>query len=253
MKPTSFSCILCLVLFLSAPAQSAEHEQEIAAANADAVLLEDDPVILEESPDQRAGRLAVSVQGGTLGVGGSVWYSFNEYFSASAGYDWLGFGADVDTNDVAYDGDLNLSNVSLFLNWHPFKGTFRVIAGVVIQDNYVDVTGEPAGGTTFTINGTDYTAAEVGTLSGKGEFDNTVAPYLGIGWSKASVSTGFGFFADIGVMFSGSASASLSASGPISADPTFQQNLVAEQDDLNDEIDDYQIYPVFRLGAMYRF
>lgn len=199
------------------------------------------------------GRIAVALEGGTLGVGGSVWYSLNKSFSVTAGYNWLGFDHDVDTSDVNYNGKLRFSNVPLTINWHPFKGMFRVVAGVVILDSHVDVTGEPNAGGTFTINGTTYTTAQVGTLSGRGEFENSIAPYIGIGWSKTSLSKGFGFFADIGVMYTGSPEASLSASGPINSVPSFQQDLAAEVQKVNDEIDVTQVYPVVRLGVMWRF
>jgi hypothetical protein len=139
------------------------------------------------------------------------------------------------------------------LNWHPMKGAFRLVAGVVIADNKVDVVGRPAGNTTFEINNTIYTAAQVGSLTGTGKFGNDVAPYLGLGWTTHRTVKGFGFFSDLGVMFSGSPTVALKASGPISTDPTFQSNLAQEGRKVNDDLEAATVYPVIRIGLMYRF
>jgi hypothetical protein len=196
---------------------------------------------------------AVSLDAGTLGFGASIWHSFSETFSINGGYNWFDYSKDVTTSDVNYNGKLQLSNFPLMLNWHPKGGTFRLVGGLVIADNKVDVVGQPAANSTYEINGSTYTAAQVGTLKGTGDFGNAVAPYLGLGWTTHRTSRGLGFFADLGLMFSGSPEVKLSASGPISTDATFQSNLAQEVRKLNDEVDEAKVYPVIRLGLMYRF
>jgi hypothetical protein len=198
-------------------------------------------------------RAAISADGGTLGLGGSLWLTINESFTFAVGYNGFSYDQDVSTSDVNFDGQLRLSNVPVLLNWHPFKGTFRLAAGVVFSDNKVEVTGRPNANTTFTINGVNYTAAQVGSLTGTGKYENSTAPYAGLGWSKSPKGKGFGVFADLGVMFAGSPKVSLKASGPISSDPTFQANLARENKKANDEIAFANVYPVIRLGFMYRF
>ncbi|MGH7947561.1 MAG: hypothetical protein ACREF9_21520, partial [Opitutaceae bacterium] len=91
------------------------------------------------------------------------------------------------------------------------------------------------------------------TLRGSAKFGDDVAPYLGLGWSKAPRQKGFGFFSDIGVMFSGSPSVKLSVSGTIGNDPAFQRDLAQEVKKVNDELDYVKVYPVIRFGVMYRF
>lgn len=198
-------------------------------------------------------RAAISADGGTLGLGGSLWLTLNESFTLAAGYNGFSYDQDVSTSDVNFDGKLRLSNVPVLLNWHPFKGTFRLAAGVVFSDNKVEVTGRPNANTTFTINGVNYTAQQVGSLTGTGKYENSTAPYAGLGWSKSPKSKGFGAFADFGVMFAGSPKVSLKASGPISSDPTFQANLARENQKANDEIAFANVYPVIRVGFLYRF
>lgn len=45
----------------------------------------------------------------------------------------------------------------------------------------------------------------------------------------------------------------LSSDGPISTDPTFQQNLAIEESNLQNDLDNFEIYPVVALGVSYRF
>jgi hypothetical protein len=211
------------------------------------------PALVSAEDVPLANPTAMSIDAGTLGYGVSLWHSFNDAFSINGGYNWLNYNKSFNTSDVDYRGKLKLSNFPLMVNWHPMKGTFRLVAGAIIGENKVDVAGNPAGNFTYEINGVTYTAAQVGNLNGTGKFGNSVAPYLGLGWTTHRRTKGFGFFSDIGVMFSGAPKVTLRASGPISSDATFQSNLAQEVQKLNDEIDVVKVFPVMRLGLMYRF
>ncbi len=57
-------------------------------------------------------------------------------------------------------------------------------------------------------------------------------------------------YIDLGIMATGSAQAALTASGLIASDPTFQQQLRQE---VNDELDAFDLFPVLKIGFMYRF
>ncbi len=195
---------------------------------------------------------AVSIEGGSLGVGASLWHTVNDSFSVNGGYNWFDFTYDVETSDVDFRGKLKLSNLPVMLNWHPMKGAFRLVGGVIFADNKIDVTARPEANATYDINGTTYTAAQVGSLTGTGELAKGVTPYAGLGWLTRRDKKGFGFFADLGVMFSGSPKVSLSASGPIRNDARFQTNLAREQENVNDEIKVAKVYPVIRFGLTYR-
>ena len=44
-----------------------------------------------------------------------------------------------------------------------------------------------------------------------------------------------------------------SVGGTLSDDPDFQQALADEEENLQDEVDDFEFYPVVQLGLTYRF
>jgi hypothetical protein len=69
---------------------------------------------------------------------------------------------------------------------------------------------------------------------------------------------------DVGVLFSGSPSVDFSVSGTateqgsqtavnLSTDPTVQENVAIEIQNLEDDISGFEIYPVISLGLGYRF
>ena len=85
---------------------------------------------------------------------------------------------------------------------------------------------------------------------------NRAAPYLGIGYGNVA---GFGvnFYFDLGVMFQGTPSASLSATCgsavPASTCSQLQRDVAAEQTRLQDEISGFQYYPVANIGVTIGF
>jgi hypothetical protein len=101
------------------------------------------------------------------------------------------------------------------------------------------------------IGSTTYTPAEVGALNADIGFDD-VAGYLGIGWGNAVAGEkGVTFGADLGVMFTGSPSVKLNQVGGAITIP--QSDLDAEEKSLEDDIDEYEYYPIVRIGMAYKF
>jgi len=200
-----------------------------------------------------ASPFALSLDGGTTGVGASLWITASDRFTITLGYGALDVDEDYATDEADYTGTANLANGHAILNWHPFKGSFHLSGGAILADDQFDAVATPAAGATYEFNGVEYPASVVGNLTADAKVADGVVPYAGIGWSTRPRHEGFGFFLNLGVMFSGSVEAKLAADGPIASDPIFQQNLAQEQQDLQDELDQYKVFPVVRAGLIYRF
>jgi hypothetical protein len=197
--------------------------------------------------------IALGARISTLGVGPELSVGFSDYITTRVAGHWGEFSVDGDTSDVKWDTDLNLASGLATLEWNVFAGGFHIDVGVIVHDNYVDATAKPTGGT-FTFNGETYTAAEAGTVSGDVDFDNSVAPYVGIGWGNpVDNDTNLTFFCNLGVVFQGSPDVSLKGTGTLANDPIFQQNLKVEEKELQDELDKFEYYPVITLGMSYKF
>jgi hypothetical protein len=164
----------------------------------------------------------------------------------------------VTTDDVRYDGTLELRHALALLDWHPAGGAFRLTAGVAVNDDALEATAPVA----------DLLAGEVpelppgvelGTLRGHAEGDQ-LAPYLGLGWGNPLGGDGgwsVGF--DLGAIYLGSPDVSLELDTPLPIDTVpglrelVDELLAQEEAELEQEIGDYDLLPVVSLSVGYRF
>ncbi len=205
------------------------------------------PAILTAPAALAADDFSIGAGASTLGYGVDLNARLGERFSATVGYSKFDIDGDEETDEVRYDGDVKFSNTTVKLNWHPFAGGFHVAVGAVIGDINAVVTGSPRAGGSYEFNGVTYSAQDVGTLTGRVEIKDSVAPYAGIGFrSRGKV----GLYADLGVI-AAKTSVHLSATG-LASDPRFQADLEAERRDLEDSVD-LSLYPVIGAGLIYRF
>jgi hypothetical protein len=221
----------------------------------------------ESKPSEEMSQTSVKTRGwaitpeiSTLGVGATVTKSITPNVNAKLGINGLGISRDISLSDVDYKANLNLFNVSTLADYHPWKnGGFRLTGGLVFQDNNIEGTGKPKNGVTIRINNKDYNSKTVLTsLNAKVSFENSVAPYIGLGWGNA-VKPGkrWGFSANLGAMFSGSPKVSLTPGfGPDATDAIkaeINTNIEAERKKQESDLNWLNIYPVFSLGISYQF
>ncbi len=207
-------------------------------------------------PAMAADSGGVSVKVGTLGLGAEYTHSLNDYLNMRAGVNWLNWERDFDTDDVSYEGDLQLQSFSLLADYHPFANGFRLTGGALYNGNSVDVTAKPTAGT-YTINGVRYPAGAIDSIKGEVSF-NSIAPYFGIGWGRdAQSNSHWSFNFDLGLLYQGEADPDINGSCnpgvPLVACVEFQRNLTVEEQKIKDEVNDIKIYPVLSVGVTYNF
>lgn len=251
----------------SAAAQRIAHQQQAAIANSglniglQAIVPNSAAgkriALQQGTPEkirQSAG-IGVSARVGTLGVGVDVAKSIAPQFNARLGANFGSVNFNRTDSGIDYNSQLNLSSVQLFGDYYPFgsNSNFRVTGGFLAQNNRFAVTGKPSGNGTYTIDGTQYPASAVGTLSGEFQYGNSIAPYLGIGIGK-STTEGFGFNADLGVMFAGSPKVTLTASNPtFNGNATARQQLDNQARQTEADLRGFNVYPVVSVGVSYAF
>lgn len=166
---------------------------------------------------------------------------------------FIDFDHDFNSSDVKYNGKLKSNVGGAFLDWHPGSNPFFVSAGVDAGERRVDVSATPMANATIEINGTVYTASQIGGVSGEVKFANA-SPVLSLGWDNTFHSAGrWGFRAQAGVLFAGDPKVKLSATGPFANDPTVQANLRAEEASLRSDARDFRYYPLLSAALTYRF
>jgi opacity protein-like surface antigen len=202
----------------------------------------------------QASEVAATVDLGTTGLGLHLSTPLAAKLNGRIGLNVANTSYEGSTSDMDYDFKLKLKTVDALLDYHPFDGVFRVSGGVVYNGNKMNARAKPSGGT-YTINNVAYSAAAVGDLSSKIDF-RKAAPYLGIGWGNALKQAGWSFGADLGIMFQGTPKTQL-ASNNCTALPIICSRLAsdvaAENVKLGEEVKDFKLFPVIRVGLSYRF
>jgi len=230
-------------------------------APVEAVIVEIPELVkVEESSLYTAG-----LKVGTLGLGAELSIPLSDSFSLRANVNGFSYSDDdvyEDAGDeIAYDATIDLLTVGLLLDYYPMESSqFRVTAGVYYNGNGFDATMEPTNGT-YDIDGVPYNAADIGSLSADASFDD-VAPYIGIGWGNKGTEAGWGFSIDVGAMYQGdaelNADVTRGAGIPNNAagDALFsdiEDSVEAERVTAEDDLSDFQWYPVIMVGVTYTF
>ena len=198
---------------------------------------------------------SIGLRAGTLGGGLEFAHAFSERFGFRLSGNGFKTSGSDNYSDIDYDAHVKLENAQLLLDWFPFANNFRISAGMAYNGNKVTLNGKPSPGGTYTINGVPYTASQVGAIDGTVDFKQA-APYVGLGYGRP-IGKGLSFTADLGVLFQGSPRTTLTATcAPGLPAPTcsqLQSDVAAEQAQLNDDLHNYQYYPVVSIGLAYVF
>jgi hypothetical protein len=200
--------------------------------------------------------IATSMSAGTTGIGAHLIMPYSDNLNFRFGLNGFNGSTTETTTSATYDVKARLRTFDALVDFHPNASAFRLSGGLIYNGNELEATASPAAGGTYTFNGTPYPVASAGNVIGTMEF-NKIAPYLGIGYGNAAAKNkGWGFVADLGVMFQGSPETSL-RSVNCTAGPTIcgqlADDLAAESAKLQDDAKEYRFYPVARIGLSYKF
>jgi len=211
-------------------------------------------------PSGALSEVGIAGTAGTLGLGAELTIGGSSQIEGRLGIHGYEYSERREASDIEYDGEASLRTATAFLDWHPGGRGFRLTGGLVYNDTEVTGSSLPPASGVYDIGGVPVPVALVGTLDGKVEFD-PIVPYAGLGWGRAPGSgSGFGVTLDLGVIFQGEGEVTLTpiipAGSPLN-DPVARQALQIlldrEAQELQEDIVDYDMYPVVSLGISYRF
>lgn len=258
------SICLALAMVLAGPAATAQETTgEVTVDNAG--------LTNHSSTATRYGSFGIGV--GTGGLGLDFAYPITDWLEVRAGYDFGSLSFDYEDEDeeegssISGDAKLKFSSGRLTAEFKPFRGGFRISAGLYTRPPELDL--DASGLDTYEVGEGTYR----GDLKADGKIDmGGVAPYLGIGWGGTAAGTGFGASFDLGVIFGKSPRVNLDISGracdasqdetcdpagpdgfEVSTDPRFQADQQAEIAEIEDDAKDFDLWPIVRIGLHYRF
>jgi hypothetical protein len=201
---------------------------------------------LSAAPAIAQGNFSVGVTGGTLGIGPELGYRFSNSIGLRGNATFLNFSHSFNTNGLRYDGRAKLNSAGAMIDVYPFAGGFRLSAGGRYNGNKARAVATPNSNTS--VGGQTFTPAQIGTLRGRADVRNW-APALSLGYG-GNLRPGFTFGVEAGALFQGRVRISefTSSTGLVP-----QARLDAERADLQDDVDDYHIYPILQVSAGWRF
>jgi hypothetical protein len=192
-------------------------------------------------------------------------------------------GGSLSTNGLDLNGQVNMATAGVSLDYYPFpRHGFRLSPGALLYNqNGITANAVSAGGTSFTLNGSQYYSATANTLTGATPLD--VAASLGLNTHKqtATLTTGWGnmisrtgghwsFPFEIGAAFTGVPSLNVNLTGWACLDQAqtecsdvtstsnpigqaVQSNLSAQVSKWRKDLNPLQVYPIMSFGISYAF
>jgi len=198
---------------------------------------------------------------GTTGIGVTAVKKIKGYedkWGVRVGYHQYSKNYTTTEDQTDYDFDLDLQDFQIMADYHPWNTAFKLTFGVLY--NGTDLTGNiKPSGTYIYIEGERYSLDQVGSVDTKVDFDNDIAPYIGIGWDTSfyKPNNSWGFTFNLGVAYTGSAKVSYTPHyGPAIDDDTkaqLESDLEEARISLQDDLDDYKYLPYISIGFNYKF
>ena len=246
--------ILCMRFPLNSRCEGLQTSQEN-------VTLEEvspkEAIAEEEKPNRKNGiSLAPSVS--TLGPGVELTKSINPHLNARIGGNLFSVDFNDTVSNIDYEAEVNLESVSAMGDIYPWKKSgFHVTLGLAYNNNRASGVGRMNGGT-INIGGQTFQANDIGRVDAEVTYPTPVAPFIGIGYGNpVSKNKDLGFFIRAGALITGSPNVDFTAT-PNAALPQAMQNQVrnsaaAEEAQIQDDLNNFPLYPVVTLGFSYQF
>ncbi|NCF37528.1 MAG: hypothetical protein GWP56_14280 [Gammaproteobacteria bacterium] len=205
--------------------------------------------------------VGVGVKVGTAGAGLNLSAAVTQNVNVRLSLTSVDFDEEDETIDVGDSGegeldaevDLDFGANAVLIDWYIFKGGFHLTAGMMRHTGEADFDGTLTSGASF--NGVDITPADISNISGEVEFADSYQPYIGIGWGrKAGKNGGFSLTADLGIaLLDPSVKLDATTTGLGVTQAEIDASLREMEKDAEDELDDFEAWPVLSVGLNYAF
>ncbi len=169
----------------------------------------------------------------------------------------------ITIGDPGFEGDIDsLLNLdfgasALLFDWYVFNGTFHVTAGFLKNNGAADLSGTLQ--SAVELDGVPLDPGDInGAITGSVSAAEDYEPYIGIGWGrKAGDNAGISLSIELGIALmspESSLNASVNSGGPNGYDQaTLDSILVLVENDVNDDLSEFEAWPVLSIGFNYAF
>ena len=216
----------------------------------------------------------IDVKLGVAGIGFDVATPLSQKWNLRGGASFFSYNVNTVTSDgYTVAGSLALKTVSMSADWFPLGGSWRLSPGVTLYNgNKLSANASIPGGSTFDLGDGSYVSSATDPVHGTLDlsFGNKAAPSITTGFGNLlprKAGKHFSVPFEVGVEFIGSPKFTLALSGtacqqgqppaigcqPVATNPSTQQNVQIEQDQLNSDVSALRAYPILSIGFGYKF
>lgn len=213
------------------------------------------------APPATAADFALGAKASTLGFGLELTAGLSEQVDIRLGVNAGSYEETREASDIEYEAEAKARTATALLDWHPGGGGFRLTGGLLYNDSEIEGRSLIPSSGFYDIAGVRVPANLLGTLNGTIEFD-PISPYAGFGWGNAIRSSRpVTFSFDLGVAYMDGKEVTLTPVLPPGSplnDPIARALLAIQLEREAREIEeedlaDYDFYPIVSLGLSYRF
>ncbi|MGM0564461.1 MAG: hypothetical protein ACQES2_09025 [Pseudomonadota bacterium] len=197
---------------------------------------------------------AVGVTAGTFGAGATVSLGISDNIGVRFQLSEYSTDEEVDADDIDYDAELEIGGFGALFDYYPFGGKFRLSTGLFSNQSSVVASASPEPGTEIGSGDNTYQTEQGDSLDMDLDFGG-VAPFFGIGWGKAAgEGMPIGFGVDLGVVaMNPGLDLELELGDPSSNSDAIQRAVEQEERQADEDLDDFNLYPVLQASVSYRF
>jgi hypothetical protein len=221
---------------------------------------------LEDRPVRPFSRIAIGTRLGTLGYGAQIATPLTSRLNLRGSANFFNFGYGIGVDGANYDSELHLKSGMVSVDYYPFHSSFHISPGFMIFKSTAGATMNVPGGNTFSLGDATYTSDPSDPVHGTGamKFGRTFMPALTIGFGNMIPRHEHSHWSvpvDFGLAYTGQNSMNINLAGSAcqqgfcmsTSDPNIQQNVAQEQNDINESMKRFKIYPILTSGVAYRF
>lgn len=197
----------------------------------------------------------LDVKIGTMGVGAEISTTLFPHTRLRGGINYLIWEFDSTIEDIDYTFEPEFNSLSAIFDIHPFGGSFFLSGGFFFNNNSVGVEGSISPDRFSTQYQSFSYLTDLVSVTGDVEF-NPVAPYVGLGWRSNNNEPGWGLGLELGVLYQGAPDVTnLRVNAPIDVNDIdeVQQFLAGQEQEIEDELSRFELYPVASLILSYHF
>ena len=162
-------------------------------------------------------------------------------------------GDDGFEGDIDAELDFDYGATAVLFDWHAFDNGFRFTAGMMKNNGSADISGVLQDN--IVVDGDPLLTTDLGEIGGDFSLGDSYQPYVGIGWGRgAGGDGGFSFSADLGLaVLDPDVDLEATTTGGTYTQSELDAILTDLEKDAEDELDDFELWPVLAIGVNYAF